>query len=328
MMKKAWMVISLVIVVVFCSISLSPAQMKPDWPKAVTIGAAPVGGVFYNWMAGFAKLLHEKMGITGSVEVTGGPNHNTQLVDVKKIDFAPTTTATLIEAWNGDNWAKGRKYQNSRVIFPMYTTYFQMYALKKSGIKTIHDLNGKSVGVGPVGGGPATYWPMVFQEIGIKPKRMVNAGSSDLNSQFKDGMLDANAQTVGLPWGLIHELEITHDLNIVTIPSVDADKFSHKYPWFRKGIIPKGFYKTNKDYAVETLTQYNYVTVNKDASDDFVYNVVKKVYENVNILIAAHPSAKEVTPNLMAYSPVPIHPGALKYYKEIGAKLPDKYLVQ
>jgi uncharacterized protein len=260
------------------------------------------------------------------VEVTGGPNHNTQLVDAKQVDFGPTTSATIWEAWTGASWAKGKKHQNIRAIFPIYTTYFQMYALKKSGIKNIHDLNGKSVGVGPVGGGPATYWPPVLETAGVKASRLVNAGSSDLHSQFKDGMLDANAQTVGLPWGLVSEAEVTHEINIFGVPHADADKYISKNPYFSKGVIPRGTYKSNKDYDVETMTQWNYMIVHKDAPEDFIYEVLKKTYENVDILIAAHSSAKEVKPEFIVHSPIVLHPGAVKYYREKGITLPDKVI--
>lgn len=325
-MKRSLFIFSIVMIGLLFSIGMSEAQVKPGWPKNVTIGAAPVGGTYYIWMGGFAKLLHEKVGISGSVEVTGGPVHNTQLVDAKQLDIGGVTAAPVWEGWTGEGWAKGKKHQNTRVMFPMYATYFQMYALKKSGIKSIHDLNGKSIGVGPVGGTPATYWPKILEAAGVKPGRISNAGSSDLNAQLKDGMLDANAQSVGLPWVIITEIETTHEINILPISKVDAEKFIAKYPLFAPGVITKGYYKSNKDFDVETITVWNFMICHKDLPDDFVYEVVKKTFENVNILIAAHPSAKEVKPEPIVYSPTPLHPGAVKYYREKGIKLPEKIL--
>ena len=327
-MKQLFILTCIVAFSVTFSLGLCEAQVKPGWPKSVTIGAAPVGGTYYIWMGGFAKLLHEKMGIPGNVEVTGGPVHNTQLVDAKQLDFGGVTAGPVWEGWTGEGWAKGKKHQNARVIFPMYTTYFQMYALKKSGIKNIRDLNGKSIGVGPVGGTPATYWPKILESSGIKPGRIVNAGSADLNSQLKDGMLDANGQSVGLPWVTITEIETTHDVNVLGIPSVDGYNFITKYPYFAKGVIPKGYYKSNKDYEVETLTLWNFMVVHKDAPGDFVYEVVKKTFENVDILIAAHSSAKETKPEFITISPIPLHPGAIRYYREKGIKIPDKLIPQ
>jgi TRAP transporter TAXI family solute receptor len=190
-------------------------QQKKDWPtKGVTIGAAPIGGVYYIWAGGPAKILGEKLGVPASVESTGGPVHNVQLVNAKELHFGMVTAAPAYEGWTGTGWAKGKKYQNIRAIFPMYTTYFQMYVMKKSGMKSIRDFNGKSIGTGPVGGTPATYWPMIIAEAGVKPKRIVNASSSDLDNQMKDGLLDANGQSVGLPWGLVSATETTHEIAV------------------------------------------------------------------------------------------------------------------
>jgi TRAP-type uncharacterized transport system substrate-binding protein len=115
-------------------------------------------------------------------------------------------------------WAKGKKYQDARIILHQNNTYFQIYSLKKLGIKSIYDLNGKSVGVGPIGGAPHTLYPPLFQELGIKPSRYANAGISDLDSQLRDGMLDANANTTGVP-GLHQEIESVLDLNVFGVGS-------------------------------------------------------------------------------------------------------------
>jgi len=322
-MKKIFF---LLIITVFLMPVLSHAQVKPGWPKGVTIGTSGIGGVYFVWGGGFAKLLHEKMGIPGNVEVTGGPVHNIQLVDVKQLDFGLATAGPIYEGWYGLGWAKGRKHQNQRVIFPMYASYSHAYALRKSRIKSIYDLNGRSVGVGAVGTTPAVYWPPLFELVGVKPGRIVNAGWSDLNSQMKDGMLDVVATISGLPWGLITELEIIHEMNVFAVSKVDAEKFIAKYPFFSPGSIPKGTYKSNKDHDIETTTIWNFMTVHRDASDDFIYEVVKKTFENVDILITAHSSAKEVKHEFIVHSPIPLHLGAVRYYKEKGIKIPEKLI--
>jgi TRAP transporter TAXI family solute receptor len=306
---------------------LPEVKVKPGWPKELTIGIAPVGGTYYIWGGGFAKLLEEKVGIPGYMVVTGGPLQNTKMVDSKKLYFGMVTSSPVWEGWHGEGWAKGKKHQNTRAMFPMYASYFQMYAMKKSGMKSIHDLNGKNIGVGPSGGTAATYWPKILEMAGVKPSRIVKGDSAGLNRQFKDGVLDANAQAVGLPWMIVKEIETTHEINLLPIPKADAEKFIVKYPHFSPGVLPKGYYKSNTDYDVETITVWNFMIVHKDAPDDLVYEVVKKTFENVDILIAAHPSGKETKPEYIVYSPIPLHPGAAKYYKEKNIKIPDKLIL-
>jgi len=318
------MLLLLVFFFILSMVSIGSAQPKKDWPtKGVTIGAAPIGGVYYIWAGGPAKVLGEKLGVPASVESTGGPVHNVQLVNTKELHFGMVTAAPAYEGWTGTGWAKGKKYQDIRAIFPMYTTYFQMYVTKKSGIKSIKDLNGKSVGTGPVGGTPATYWPMIIAEAGVKPKRIVNASSSDLDNQMKDGLLDANGQSVGLPWGLVSATETTHDIVVIGVEDDIATAFVKKHPDFAKGVIPKGTYKSAKE-DVTTITVWNFMVTYKDMPDDFVYQFTKEIFKNKLLLVSVHKSATEVEPKNILFSPIPLHPGAIKYYEEIGVKIPKE----
>jgi len=328
MKKLALLSTTLVCFGVMAAFSLGGAQPKPGWPKSVTIGAAPSGGTYYIWAGGFSALLQDKMGLQGEVVVTGGAVQNARFVHEGKLDFGFVTAGAAWEGFSGQGWANGKKHQNVRVILPMCRTYFQMYSLAKTGIKSIHDLNGKSVGVGPAGGTPATYWPIILNLAGIKAGRIFDGTSVAIKNQVTQGTLDANGQALGLPWVTVTEIETAHDINLYGVPPKDADKFIENYPYFAKGIIPKGTYKCNKDHNIDTLSIWNFVTVRKDTPDDFVYEVLKKTYDNLDILIAAHKSAVEVKPEHILFSPIPIHPGAVKYYREKGITIPEKLIAR
>jgi TRAP transporter TAXI family solute receptor len=101
-----------------------------------------------------------------------------------------------------------------------------------------------------------------------------------------------------------------------------------KYPYFAKGKMPKGTYKSNPDKDLVTLTLWNFMVVHKDTPDNFVYEVVKATFDNVDILIAAHKSATEVEAESVIYSPVVLHPGAVKYYQEKGIAIPDRLIAK
>jgi uncharacterized protein len=304
------------------------AQSRANWPKGATIGTSGIGGVYFVWGGGFAKLLNDKVGVPANVEVTSGPVANVKLVQVGKLDFGQATSAPIYEGWVGEGWAKGEKYQNVRVIFPMFTSYAHAYAPKKTGIKEVKDLSGKAVGVGAVGTTPAVYWPLVFNVVGVKPGRVINAGWSDLTSQMKDSMIDAVATISGLPWGSLAEMEVTHEMNVFALSKEQVEQCVAKYPYLSPGVIPKGTYKANQERDLPTVTVWNFMVVNKDAPDDFVYDVVRKTFENVDILIAAHKSAKEVKPEAIANSPIPLHPGAVKYYIEKGIAIPSNLIAK
>jgi TRAP-type uncharacterized transport system substrate-binding protein len=94
---------------------------------------------------------------------------------------------------------------------------------------------------------------------GVKPGRIANAKSVNLNLQLVYGTLDANSQAVGLPWVIITGIETTHEIKILSTPKADVEKFIRKYPLFAPGVIPRGYYKSNKDYDIETITVWNYM---------------------------------------------------------------------
>ena len=329
MRRKAFGTLLLVVIALFIEVSTTKAQVKPGWPKNVNIASASIGGATYLASAGLAKVLYEKMGIPASVEVGAGSTANVMLINDNQATFGCFNAPTAYEGWEGLGWAKGTKRQNARIILHQNNTYFQIYALKKLGIKSIYDLNGKSVGVGPIGGAPHTLFPPLFQELGIKPSRYANAGISDLDSQLRDGMLDANANTTGVPWVAVKETETVLDINVFGVSSKDlakAPNFKQQYPFVAFTTIPKGTYKFNKDFDIETGIFGSFYAVHKSLPDDFVYEVCKKYFENPDILIAAHPSAKEARLDGVLFSPIPLHPGAIKYYKEKGLKIPERLI--
>jgi len=326
MRRKAFETLVLVVIALVIGVSTIEAQVKPGWPKNVNIASASIGGATYLASTGLAKVLYEKMGIPASVEVGAGSTANVMLINNNQATFGCFNAPTAYEGWNGLGWAKGKKHQDARVILHQNNTYFQIYALKKLGIKSIYDLNGKSVGVGPIGGAPHTLFPPLFQELGIKPSRYANAGISDLDSQLRDGMLDANANTTGVPWVAIRETETILDLNVFGVDSKDlakAPNFKQQYPFVAFTTIPKGTYKFNKDFDIETGIFGSFYAVHKSLPDDFVYEVCKKYFENPDILIAAHPSAREAKLEGALFSPIPLHPGAIRYYREKGLKIPE-----
>jgi len=329
MKAKSLKVLCVSVIALQLMIATSFAQPKDypkNWPKNVNIASASIGGATYLAATGLAKVLYEKMGIPASVEVGAGSTANVMLINSNQATFGCFNAPTAYEGWNGLGWAKGKKYQDSRIILHQNNSTFQIYALKKSGIKSIYDLNGKSVGVGPIGGAPHTLFPPLFQELGIKPSRYANAGISDLDSQLRDGMLDANANITAVPWVVVKEIETVLEVNVFGVGSKDLEKapnFKQQYPFVVFVNIPKGTYKFNKDFEIETGIFGSFYAVHKSLPDDFVYEVCKKYFENPDILIAAHPSAKEARLEGALFSPIPIHPGAIKYYREKGLKIPE-----
>ncbi len=302
----------------------SPVKVdKSKWPRGITVASAAIGGVYYAWAAGWQKVLTEKVGLPTNVEVTGGSVQNIQLVEEGRSTFGITTSSNSFEGWNGDEWAKGKKYQAIRLVLPMYSSYLQGITLEKYKIKKIQDLNGKVVGLGPKGGGGDAMGRAILKALQIKPKRIVNAGWDDLNDQMKDGLLDAQMTMAGVPQASFTELEATEKMVFFGVSSEEAKKVIAEYPYFIESKMPGGVYKAAPQ-TVPTLTVWIMTIGNRNLPEDFVYTVVKETYANQAMIAAVHPVGKEMPMERAASSPIPLHPGALKYYLEKGIKFPEK----
>lgn len=296
-----------------------------DYPTTVTIGTASQGGTYYIWGGGLATLLEENLDITSNVEVTGGPVHNIQLLDATDIQLGMATVGPLFEGYNNDGEWTEKEYEDTRVIFPMYNTPFQWWSVADSGVTSITEHEGQRVGVGPSGGTPGTYNPLIYEALEIETEEQVQAGASDMTSQMMDGQLDHIGFSAGIPISAVTEVETQTDINIYGIDGEERETVMEELPYFKEFVIPADTYE-QQDGDIETIAQFNFGVVNKDANADFVYDLVKTYHENIDQMISTHNSAEESKDPeaILNNEEFPMHPGAIRYYEEIGIELPDE----
>jgi TRAP transporter TAXI family solute receptor len=295
---------------------------KSDWGRGGSLSTASVGGTFYVWGGAWAKLISNQLPeYQIGVEVTGGPVHNVKLVNVNQAEFGLCSMPAAYDGFNGLRWAKGEEYQDIRVLFPMYPSYATMWALKKHGIETVHDLNGRIINLAPKGGTPDTYYRIMFDILGVKPKNIVNSGFSDLVGQMKDGMIEAGAGSGGSPFGPAIETEATHEINLISFSDEDMDKILAELPsWFKGKIKKEGFESLTEDHP--TLQYWNILITNKDLPEDLAYSLTKIFFENLDYFQDVYKPTMATKPEDVLRSVIPIHPGAARYYKEIGIDIP------
>ena len=138
-------------------------------PASLTLGTASGGGTYFVVGEAMAKILTEKAKLQVVPQQTQGPNQNMILIDEKKIELAMVTMGVALQGLTGNApWTRGKKYENVRALFPMYDTPLQCVALKKSGIESFKQLDGKTVGTGPKAGTAGTYFPLIFEVLGLK----------------------------------------------------------------------------------------------------------------------------------------------------------------
>jgi len=297
-------------------------------PVTMTLGTASVGGTYLVYGGVIADLLTDKAGIQVTPRQTQGPNQNVILVDEKKMELGMTTMGVALQAVQGSAaWTKGKKYENIRALFPMYDTPLQCVALKKSGIAGFRQLDGKTVGTGPKAGTPGTYFPLIFDALGMKTM-VRNGQGADMGHQLDDGIIDAFCFGAGMPIPIFSQLANEKDVVFFTWTDADIATIRSKIMEFSPSLIPKGTYR-NQTADQKTVGLYNFAFAHKDLSDSAAYTITKTVLENNARLVKGHPAAKEtIAANATRNSFLPFHPGAVRYYMEKGVKLDPATLVK
>ena len=304
-------------------VATTPAAM--NWalaqPAPMTLGTASLGGTYFVYGGAVADLLSDRAGIKVTTRQTQGPNQNVILVDEKKIELGMVTMGVALQAVQGSAaWTKGKKYENIRALFPMYDTPLQCVSLKKSGITSFRQLDGKTVGTGPKAGTAGTYYPLIFDALGLKA--MVRFGQGEeMGNQLGDGILDAFCFGAGAPVPIFSQLDSEKDVVFYTWTEGDIAAIRSKFAEFSASQVPKGLYK-QQTADQKTIGLYNFAIAHKDMSDDAAYAITKAVLENNARLAKGHPAGKEtIAANASRNSFLPFHPGAVRYYKEKGIKL-------
>jgi TRAP transporter TAXI family solute receptor len=301
------------------------AQGKANWPKSLTLATASVGGTYFIYGGVVAALLTEKVGVNVSTQQTQGPNQNMILVDAKNVELGMVTMGVALHGWNGTGWAAGKKHANVRAAFPMYDTPFHFITTEKSGIKSVAEMAGKNVGVGPRAGTCGTYFPLMFEALGIKVN-IRNGPAADMAGQLGDGLLDVFAFCAGLPISAFSEIEATRPVRFITFTDKELATIQQKLPEVSPAVIPKGTYRTLAEDQ-KTVGVFNFFVVHKDLPDDLVYEITKAVMENNARMVQGHGAAKETLPeNAIKNTFLPFHPGAVRYFREKGIALNPKTL--
>jgi uncharacterized protein len=293
----------------------------PNWPRSIAIGTASPGGIYYDYGEGLARILTRTLQIEATAQVTQGPAQNIVLMEKKEAMLGFVTTGAALQGWNGTDWAKGTRYRSIRVIFPMYDTAFQFAALKRLAIKSLDDFAGLRIGVGPRAGTGGTYVPEIFKILGIAAD--IHFGAIEqMASHMANGKLDGVVIAGGFPIPALAELDAKQPVDFVQPSSEQSSIVRNKIPEITPSLIPAGSYRSRaQDY--HTIGLYNFAVAHKELPDDLIYKIVRAVFDNRDELVKTQSSAKETLPeNIDRNTMLPLHPGAIRYYREVGITVP------
>ena len=289
----------------------APAKQK------MSIATASIGGAYYPVGTGIANLINKYVpAVEVRVEVTGGGMDNARLVGSGESDLGLSNASQVSMAIDGKK-PFAKKYP-LRVIAHVYPSVYHMVTRENSPYRSLEDLKGRRVAVGPAGGG--TY--MFLRELAavsgldIKDFKLSYISYNDGVLALQDGNVDANFALAGAPTAAIMELATRTPLRHISMKEDVLQKFLARHSYHIRFVIPKDMYKTKEDGV--TFAGGNLLVVNQGMSADMAYKITAALYNHLEELRAVHPSTKGVTLDLAPQTSSPLHPGAERYYREKG----------
>lgn len=273
-----------------------------------------------------AQVWNKKIpGLNVTVQATGGSVENVRLLGNKNAELALCMCDIAYYGRNGlEVFAeKNEKYTNYSAIGAIYPEVIQIFVRRESNIKTINDLKGKRVSVGPPGSGTEVSARQIFGIYGLdyKQKKDFDAryiSFAETADQFKDKLIDAGYAVLGVPNAALQDITAVAPIRLLEISDEMFKKIKEKYPYYSQITIPGGTYK-GQDQDVKTVTLKAILLVRDDVDKELVYNLTKTLYENASEVAAGHALGKHIKlETAMEGISIPFHPGALKYYTEKG----------
>ncbi|MGE7470373.1 TAXI family TRAP transporter solute-binding subunit [Bosea sp. NPDC003192] len=296
------------------------AARAQDFINVLTGGTS---GVYYPLGVALSKIYGEKIpNVRPTVQATKASVENLQLLQQGKGEIAFTLGDSLDAAWKGDEEAGFKSpLKKLRGITAIYPNYVQIVASKDSGIKTLADLKGKRLSVGAPKSGTELNARAILAAAGMTYKDLGKieylpfAESVEL---MKNRQLDATLQSAGLGVASLRDLATSVEITVVEVPAAVVDKAG---PPFVKVSIPANTY-TGQTAAVPAAAVVNYLVTHEGVKEETVYQMTKAVFDSLPDLAAAHAAARSIKlESALEGMPLPLHPGAARYFKEKGLKV-------
>ncbi len=287
----------------------------------ISILTGGTSGVYYPLGVALSQIYGKAMpDAKSSVQATKASGENLNLLQSGRGEIAFTLGDALSDAWKGNEDAGFKVPLNKlRGVAGVYSNYIQIVASADSGIKTLADLKGKRVAVGAPKSGTEINARAILKGAGLSYKDLAKVEYLPFGESvelMKNRQLDATLISAGLGVSAIRDLATAVKMVVVPIPADVVAKIND--PAYIADIIPANTYEGQKT-NVQTVAIENFLVSHTGVSTETVYKMTKAMYENLDQMVAAHAAAKAIKreegPRNM---PLPLHPGAEKYYREVG----------
>jgi hypothetical protein len=314
------------ILVLCLAVMISPLRpnVAHGAKKFVTIASGWVTGVYFPLAGAISRIVYEKIPeLKVTVEASGASVANAKLIASGDADFAILQNDIAFYAYTGVKPMFDKAVPNIRGVASLYPEHCQIHARKDAKIGSVKDLKGKRVAVGPLGSGTEQNAIQILEAYGLKfedlgkVERLTATESADF---LKDGRIDAAFYTVGVGASAIVDPALMIETMIVPVDGPQADALVKKYPFYSKDKVPAGIYK-GVDKDVPTVAVLAILVAKAELEGDVVYKITKAMFENIKSIETAHAKGKEVKlEKALIGMPIPIHPGAQRFFTEKGIK--------
>ena len=292
-----------------------------DKKKNYILATGGTSGTYYPFGGAIANIWNTKIeNMNVTAQATGASAENLRLISNGDAEFATVQNDVMDYAYRGSDMFAGQKLGNLASIGTLYPEVVQIAASKSSGIASVADLRGKRVSVGDAGSGVEFNAKQILEGYGLTfdDIKKNNLSFKESAEGLQNGTLDACFITAGVPNSALQELAFTAGLVLIPVTGVEADAICNKYSFYTKTTIPAGTYK-GTDVDTEALAIKATLAVSASLDENIVYEMTKALFENLDELGTAHAKGKEVSAqSAVTGISVPFHPGAAKYFKEIG----------
>lgn len=294
--------------------------------KRYSLATGGTSGTYYPVGSGIASIVTKYVdGIEMNAESTGGSVANSKMAQNKETDFFLGAAATVKGAMEGlPAESFPQPITDIRAVSALYSEVFQFITLANSEIKSIYDLKGKKVAVGKAGSGTERnakiflkYYGITYDDIKVRFQSFGEAVTS-----LKDRQIDVAIVASGLPTAAIVGATTTLGVRFLPMDEEIAKKITSDNIFYKVDLIKAGTYK-GQDENILAIGTPALLNVRSDIPDDDVYNILTKFYENIGILGEIHAQGKNIKlETALTGVSIPLHPGAVKYYKEKGFEIP------
>jgi TRAP transporter TAXI family solute receptor len=293
----------------------------------ISIATGGTGGVYYPMGGGLAAILSKYVpGMQATAEVTGGSVDNLKLIDTGKSYVGFSMADAALDAAKGEDKFKGKKVP-LRTLAVLYPNRMHVVTIEGKNINKFSDLKGKHVSTGAPGSATEVMAFRLIEAAGLdkdKDMKRERLSAAESANALKDGKIDAFFWVGGLPTAAVTDLANTPGNKLKLVDHADlVAAMNKKYGnLYVEDVIPKSAYK-GMETDNKQATVMNILVASEGMDEKTAYNIVKTIFEKKPELVAVHKEAENIKleNQKTAATPVPFHPGALKYFAEKGVKL-------